>query len=165
MRYAPTKVFILENGQYIEISYDDYQRLKEENPMRRFWLLGGILMEVSEEDYVKMNREKSREQYLSKLSKQFGEFSYDSLTTDDFDGTLILVDDKSDVCEVVEQRIMLDKLREALELLSEDEKQLIQALFFEELSERECAARKGVSQVAIHRRKQRALAKLRNLLG
>ena len=49
MRYAPKKVFILEDGKYIEISYDDYQRLKEENPMRRFLLLGGMLMEVSEE--------------------------------------------------------------------------------------------------------------------
>lgn len=39
MRYAPTKVFILEDGKYIEISYDDYQRLSEENPKRRFCYL------------------------------------------------------------------------------------------------------------------------------
>lgn len=121
-------------------------------------------MEVSEEDYVKINRENSRKKYLNKLSKKVGEFSYDSLATKEFDGTLILIDDKPDVCEVVEQRIMVDRLRDALGLLSEDEKQLIQALFVEELSERECAAQQGVSKVAIHNRKQRVLEKLRNMI-
>ena len=90
MRHAPNKIFMLENGQYIEISYDYYQRLMEENPKRRFWLFGGMLMEVSEEDYVQMNREKSRMQYQFKMAAKMGEFSYDSISTDEFDGALIL---------------------------------------------------------------------------
>lgn len=164
MQRAPERIFILENGKYIEISYDDYQRLNEENPMRRFWLFGGMLMEVSEEDYVKMNREKSRQQYLDKLSKKFGEFSYDSLATDDFDGVMILVDDRPEVYEVVEQKIMVDKLRDTLRTLSDEEAKLIFALYFDGCSEKEYAKRLGLSQVAVHKRKQKVLQKLRDKL-
>lgn len=70
MRYAPRKIFIIEDGEYIETSYEKYQNIIEKNPMRRFWLFGGMLMEVSEEDYVQMNREKSRIQYQAKWQKR-----------------------------------------------------------------------------------------------
>lgn len=164
MQRAPERIFILENGKYIEISYDDYLRLKEENPTRRFLLLGGMLMEVPEEDYVKMNREKSRQQYLRKLSKKFGEFSYDSLATDEFDGALILVDDKADIHETVEQKILVDKLHNALNELSDEDAKLIRALYFEDVSEREYAVQMGVSQVAVHKRKQKVLQKLKSMI-
>lgn len=164
MRNAPNKIFMLEDGKYIEIKYDYYQRLVEENPMRRFWLFGGMLMEVSEEDYVQMNREKSRMQYQGKMAKKIGEFSYDSISTDEFDGALILEDHSPDVCEVVDKRLMVDKLREIIKVLSEEEVELIQALYFDELSEREYARKRGVSQVAVHKRKQRVLQKLRDMI-
>lgn len=165
MRHAPNKIFMLENGQYIEISYDYYQRLMEENPMRRFWLFGGMLMEVSEEDYVQMNREKSRMQYQLKMAKRMGEFSYDSITTDEFDGVLILEDRSPDVSEVVENQIIVDKLREAMKELSEDETELIQALYVDNVSEREYSREKGISHTAVQKRRQRVLDKLRDLMG
>lgn len=164
MRYAPRKVFILEDGKYIETSYEKYQNIMEENPTRRFWLFGGMLMEVSEEDYVQMNREKSRMQYQCKMAKKMGEFSYDSVGADDFDGAMILENHSLDVSEVVEQRIMVDKLHEAMKLLPEEDAELIQALYFDELTEREYARVQGLSQVAVHKRKQRVLQKLRDML-
>ena len=164
MRYAPRKVFILEDGKYIETSYEKYQKITEENPMRRFWLFGGMLMEVSEEDYVQMNREKSRMQYQCKMAKKMGEFSYDSVGAENFDGAVILEDHSLDVSEVVEQRIMMDKLHEAIQLLPEEDAELIQALYFDQLTEREYARVQGLSQVAVHKRKQRVLRKLRDML-
>ena len=165
MRYAPRKVFILEDGKYIETSYEKYQNIIEENPMRRFWLFGGMLMEVSEEDYVQMNREKSRMQYQCKMGKKMGVFSYDSVGADDFDGAVILEDRSPDVSEVVEQRIMMDKLHEAIQLLSDEEAELIKALFFDNVSEREYSREKGISHTAVQKRRQKALEKLRNLIG
>lgn len=164
MRHAPNKIFMLENGQYIEISYDYYQRLMEENPKRRFWLFGGMLMEVSEEDYVQMNREKSRMQYQFKMAAKMGEFSYDSISTDEFDGALILEDHNPDVCEVVENRLMVGKLREVMKELSEEETELIDALYFENMSEREYAREKGISHTAVQKRRQKVLEKLRGLI-
>lgn len=86
------------------------------------------------------------------------------LTTDDFNGQDILVDEKQDVEEIVEKNIMLDKLEDCLSLLSIEEKELIQMIFFDELTEREIAAKKGISQVAVHKRKQRILNKLKEFL-
>lgn len=164
MRYAPNKIFMLENGQYIEISYEYYQRLVEENSMRRFWLFGGMLMEVSEEDYIQMNREKSRMQYQFKMAAKMGEFSYDSISTDEFDGALILEDHSPDVCEVVENRLMVGKLREVMKELSEEETELIQALYFRDYSEKTYGEKLGISQVAVHKRKKNVLEKLRKLM-
>ena len=165
MRHAPNKIFMLENGQYIEISYDYYQRLMEENPKRRFWLLGGMLLEVTEEDYVQMNREKSRMQYQSKMAKRMGEFSYDSISTDEFDGILILEDHNPDVSEIVETRMMVDRLCEVMKELSEEEIELIQALYVDNVSEREYSREKGISHTAVQKRRQRILDKLRDLMG
>lgn len=165
MRHAPNKIFMLENGQYIEINYEYYQRLKEENPMRRFWLFGGMLMEVSEEDYVQMNREKSKMQYQTKMAKRMGEFSYDSISTDEFDGILILEDHNPDVSEIVETRMMVDRLREVMKELSAEETELIQALYVDNVSEREYSREKGISHTAVQKRRQRIIDKLRDLMG
>lgn len=165
MRHAPSKIFMLENGQYIEIRYDYYQRLMEENPKRRFWLFGGMLMEVSEEDYVQMNREKSKMQYQLKMAKRMGEFSYDSISTDEFDGILILEDHNPDVSEIVETRMMVDRLREVMKELSEEETELIQALYVDNVSEREYSREKGISHTAVQKRRQRIIDKLRDLMG
>lgn len=164
MRRAPERIFILENGKYIEIGYEDFQKLKAEDSARCFWMFGGMLLEVPAEIYIKMNREKSRHQYLKELSKRFGEFSYDSLATDEFDGEMILVDNKSDVHQIVEEKLLVDKLHHALDMLTEEENKIIQALFFEELTERQYATEQGVSQTTIHKKKQRILKKLKNLL-
>jgi len=164
MREAPRKVFILENSKYIEIGYEDYLRLREENSKRRFWLFGGMLMEISEEDYVQMNREKSRMQYQCKMAKKMGEFSYDSLSSEDFDGAAIIQDSNMDVCEVVEKQLMAERLHEAIKLLSDEEAELIQVLFFDNMSEREYSREKGISHTAVQKRRQKVLKKLRNAL-
>lgn len=164
MRYAPNKIFMLEDGQYIEISYEYYQRLVEENSMRRFWLFGGMLMELPEEHYVQMNREKARRQYQCIMAKKKGEFSYDSIGADDFDGQMILEEYGPDVGEEVELRIMSEKLHEAIKELSDEDAELVQALFFEGVTERHYAKELNISQVAVHKRKKKVLEKLRALL-
>ena len=77
---------------------------------------------------------------------------------------MILVDNKSDVHQIVEEKLLVDKLHHALDMLTEEENKIIQALFFEELTERQYATEQGVSQTTIHKKKQRILKKLKNLL-
>jgi len=45
------------------------------------------------------------------LSREKGDISFDMLTTDDFNGQDILVDTKTDVYQLVEQKITMDKLQ------------------------------------------------------
>ena len=54
MKYAPKKVFILENGKYKEITYSELQELEQSGKSytEKFFLpLYGMLMEVTAETY------------------------------------------------------------------------------------------------------------------
>ncbi len=167
MKYAPKKVFILEDGEYIEISYEEFCQREETDTTYKdklFIFLHGLLMEVTANDYLESHKDKRRQKYIDERSVKNGDFSYDMLTTDDFNGEEILIDDSEDIATQVIHKIMLDKLRNSILLLSDEEQKLIREVFFEELSERTLAEKYGVSQVAIHKRKIRILDKLKKII-
>lgn len=163
MKNTPKKVFILENGNCKELSYKDFSLLKENDVSytdKFFIPLHGILMEATEETY----RDRRRQKYIDERSAENGDFSYDMLTTDDFNAEDILADESEPLDEQVIRKIMTDKLRCALLLLSVDEQELIREIFVDELSERTLAEKYCISQVAIHKRKVKILNKLKKLL-
>lgn len=164
MKYAPKKVFVLENGTYLELSYTQFRQQTGTYHGRRFLPLHGMLMEVSEDAYKAFYREQRRQKYLNERSNDNGDFSYDMLTTDEFNGEDILVDVLSDTSGQAEKNILLDKLKKALCELPDNERQLIDALFTQGLSEREWSAQSGIPQKTINDRKNRLLTKLRKLL-
>ncbi len=161
MKYPPRKVFIFENGVYVELTYAQFNQKKECYAGRRFIPLHGMLMEVSENDYKAFYKDKRRQKYLDERSAKNGDFSYDMLTTDEFNGEDILVDMASDTAGDVEKKIMLDNLRLEFKRLSEDEQKILYLIYSQRLSERAVAERFHVSQNAIHRCKVQILAKLR----
>lgn len=168
MKYSPQKVFIIKDSRYIGISYEEFCHHTEENNniyKDKFFLpLHGMLMEVTEDIYKEFYKNKRRQKYLDERSEENGDFSYDMLTTNQFNGEDILIDESQDIAEMVADRIMLDKLQEAVHLLTDDERELIQALYYEELTEREYARKKGIYHNAVHKRKVRILAKLKKIL-
>lgn len=66
--------------------------------------------------------------------------------------------------EVVEAHELRERVRHAVSLLPKAERELIRAIYYEELTERDVAESEGVSQNKIFKQRQRALAKLRLLL-
>ena len=67
-KYAPRKVFILENGEYVEISYEELCRREENDPSYKdnlFIPLHGMIMEVDEISYRDFYRAKDRDEYLT----------------------------------------------------------------------------------------------------
>lgn len=60
--------------------------------------------------------------------------------------------------------MQLEQLYKALSLLSEDEQYLIRQLFFEERTERDLAEELKIYHNAVHKRKNRILKKLKNIL-
>lgn len=167
MKYAPKKVFILDNGIYTELSYEEFCSLKENNVSyaEKFFIpLHGMLMEVSEKDYTDFYKTQRRQKYIDERSAVNGDFSYDMLTTDDFNGEDILIDTSQKIDDAVIHKIMLDKLSSSLVLLSDDDQKLIREIFYEELSERTLAEKYNVSQVAIHKRKVKILEKLKKMM-
>jgi RNA polymerase sigma factor (sigma-70 family) len=62
------------------------------------------------------------------------------------------------------QKMEFDELHHCLGLLSDDERALIKALFFDGMTEREYSMKSGIAQKTINDRKHRVLAKLKNLM-
>ena len=121
-------------------------------------------MEVSKEDYEEYYRQRNRQIYIDRCASRNGDVSYNALTTDEFNGEDILIAEQPDVCDTVVESIMTDKLRKSLQLLNQDEKLLIHALYFERKSERKVSKETGIPQKTINNCKRRIIAKLKKLL-
>lgn len=166
-KYANSKCFILSPDDYEEITYSELCRRRDTDITyedRKFIPLHGMLMEVTPEQYAEFYRAQNRQRYLDRRSAENGDISVDMLTTGEFNGMDILIDTAEPVDEQVIYKIMSDKLTECLSLLSEDEQELIYDLFYSGLTERDAAKKYAVSQVAIHKRKQRILQKLKKMM-
>ena len=168
MKYPPKKVYILENGDYKELTYREFCERREADVSyqdRHFIPVQKVLIETSKEAYKDFYRELERIRYLRKLDEQEGLLSLEAFDSEGGDSENMIPDVDVDVAEAAVTCVMLDRLRECLHLLTDDELELVHALFYEELTEREYAKRKGVYSNAIHKRKTRILAKLKNLMG
>jgi RNA polymerase sigma factor (sigma-70 family) len=84
--------------------------------------------------------------------KQFAEDGFD------------IPDERALVDAIVEDKLLLEILFSALAELTDDERGLIDALFFDEKSERELSKETGVPNQTIHSRKLSVLKKLKKLL-
>ena len=92
-----------------------------------------------------------------------GDFSYDMLTTVEFNGEDILVDEVADTAGQAERNLLLDKLRLVIAGLSDGERQLLDALYYQGLTERDWSAQSGIPQKTINDRKKRLLIRLRKI--
>lgn len=159
--------FIRTESGYEQITYAELckrRNANEEYKSKKFFPFHGMLMEVSPKDYTDFYKSKRRQKYIDERSVKNGDFSYNRLTTDDFNGEDILIDDSEDIATQVVHKIMLDKLSDSILLLSDDEQELINALFFRNLSERKWSDETGIPQKTINDRKHRIIAKLKKYL-
>ena len=117
-------------------------------------------MEVSRDDYVRHYKELEHIRYLKKLDIENGLIPMENMDDADSDYT-----SSSDyVPERAEIAIMMKKLSDCLFMLTDDELELIKAIFFDGVSEREYAQRKGIYHNAVHKKKVRILKKLKDLM-
>ena len=123
-----------------------------------------MLMEVTEEPYKWYYKNKRRQKYIDERSLLNGDVSYDALDTDETLGAEVFADTKTNVEAAVINKMTVTELRNAFLLLSPDERELIKILFFDDETERKAAEIYGISQVAIHKRKNKILAKLKVFL-
>ena len=165
MKYTPEKVFIKENDNYIEISYQAFCEGQNNVFKDRFFIsLHNMLMEVDEAYYTEFYREQRREKYLRERAIEKGDIYYDSLDTEEFNGEDILVDPDEDVAQQVTDKLMAEHVRYVVSLLPDDEQLLIHRHYFENIPETELAKIYGVSQQAISKKMVKIRAKLKNLI-
>ena len=167
VKYAPKKVFILENGKYKEITYSELQELEQSDKSyaEKFFLpLYGMLMEVTAETYKWYYKDKRRQKYIDERSLLNGDVSYDALDTDETLGAEVFADTKTNVEATVINKMTVAELRKAFLLLSPDEKKLLIEHFFDEKSQVELSKQYGVNQSSISRKINRIIAKLKKFL-
>lgn len=167
MKKEPKAVYIIENGGYTELTYEEFRRRVQICPLyadKLFLPLYGSLMEVSKEDYEEYYRQRNRQIYIDRRASRNGDVSYNALTTDEFNGEDILIAEQPDVCDTVVESIMTDKLKEAILKLTDEEQLLIYRHYYADIPGTELAEIYGVSQQAISQRIAKIRVKLKNLL-
>lgn len=133
-------------------------------------------VKVTKDVYLSYYRSKRRERYYEhdiKIERavydEAGNISgYTPPKEDSFErliesGTEFPAGQKSVETTVID-KIMVDHLHKALDKLSVPERELIDALYFQGLTERDYTAISGIPQQTINDRKTRALMKLRKIL-
>ncbi len=82
MNYIPKRVFLLECGKYIELSYEEFCEKKEETEgfdakNRRYILVQGMLLEVDEPAYREHYRICRRMRYLMEMEQKVQILSFE----------------------------------------------------------------------------------------
>ncbi|WP_312355414.1 sigma-70 family RNA polymerase sigma factor [Aminipila sp.] len=125
----------------------------------------GQLVPVTEEVYLTYYRMKRRERHLKEQDAKHGVFHYSALDTKDTNGEDGIPDLTSPRIEdYVMNKLIAEKLSHCIAQLTEEEQELIQALFFRAISERQLSAETGLHHMTIHDRKIKILGKLKKLM-
>ena len=126
-------------------------------------VVSGKRIPVSQEVYKAYYQCRNREKYLEKLAER----NNISLENDAKAGSFMefqIVSAKNSMEDAVINRELIKKMKSCLSLLDNDERSLIKALYFENLSERQLSRRTGIAQRTINDHKRRVLSKLKELM-
>ncbi len=167
MKYEPKKVFILENGNYTEITYAQLQQRRievEGYNDRKFIALHGVLMEVTKEEYIDFYKAERRWRYVEEWGVKKGAFLYENYSTPTFNGEDMLVDKSMDAQEILEEKELAEELHRAIASLSSSERDLLEEHFIKGISQVELAELYGVNQSSISRKISRIVKKLKKFL-
>jgi RNA polymerase sigma factor (sigma-70 family) len=128
--------------------------------------LGDKKVDVSEKVYKGYWQETNRENYLNRLDKENKLACFSEFVSEGTDRSMEerLIDKAVDVEKLVAVKMQIEALHKALDKLSPEEREIIQALFFDETPQRELAKTLNISQGAVFRRKEKTLKKLKVFL-
>ena len=162
------KCFIkIKKGTYEEITYKELERRREECNIyknKKFIPLHKSLLEVSENEYKEFYQEVEQKKYRKRQTRNLKFISINNIENDDVRGKDILVDESCNIEFEVEKKMEIERLRNALLKLTEEEYKLIKALFYDEKTVREYAEIKGIPFASIQYKKKLILEKLKKIL-
>ena len=120
-------------------------------------------VEVSEAVYRAYHKEREAERYQNKLIRQ-NELSLERFREDGANIDYLIVRVQPDILDKLIHQEQLEALWIALQSLPEDERSLIDELFFNDKSERILAAELDIPRMTLSDKKKRILRKLKKLL-
>lgn len=123
--------------------------------------LGYAIMETTEDNYLSYYKDWARERYINRLDKQNQLLSFDALDSDEFNGSDIVVDSSENFEDVIDRKLMAQRLPELISRLNEAEKELIIDYYFRNISEREMEQKLGIPRKTLCYRRIQILKRLK----
>ncbi len=141
------------------------EKEERETALKRYFIpVDGKYYETTKEVYEVYYQMDRRERYLEERDLNKGVINFCDIDNEDYSAEEILFDKDTDIEEEVINSVLIKTVLEAMSLLSEEEKWLIQELFFCGKSERELAKNTGIPRKTINYRKEKALSKIRKFI-
>ncbi|EGG90599.1 hypothetical protein HMPREF0491_00470 [Lachnospiraceae oral taxon 107 str. F0167] len=126
----------------------------------KYIYVNGEKIYVSDEIYKVYKKQKNREEYLRRLDVEFLDFSFaENYSIKDIE------DKRINVEKIVETNLLIDQLQKAMETLSDDEREIIKRIYFDDESLRKVAKSRNVSHPSLIKKRDRILKKLREIIG
>lgn len=149
----------------------NYRKIRQpDGTIKNLIFVDGQAVEVTDEVFAAYSQMDRQERYQEELLQDNPYVSLEKLADacvpiEEY--MLEQAPSPEDICismeDAAEQAALLRLLPEALEQLTESERELIRALYFEGVPVREYARQKGVRLFVIQKRRDRILAKLKNI--
>lgn len=162
------KCFIRKKrGIYKEITYKELKDKRKKfitYKRKRFIQLDDILLEASKREYETIDTEEQRIKYIKRTERNIKLISYDK---ENDNGTAlkdIIPDSNYNLENYVVRKIELENLKKALLMLSDEEYNLIKALFFEQKSLREYGKIIGKHYTTVQNNRDKILEKLKKFI-
>lgn len=121
----------------------------------------GKLYETTEEVYQAYYSMDRRERYLEERDKKEGVMQFSMLDNDKYSAEETISDQEIDIEEEVTNKVLIEAVLEAISFLEEEEKWLIQELFFNWKSEVQLAKESGIARTTIRSRKEKIFSKIK----
>ena len=138
----------------------------KENRKNYYLFVGYKKVDVTEKIYKEYWSETNRENYLKRLDRKNKLSYFSEFAIEEKDRTIEerFADKSIDIEKLVAVKMQIAALHEALNKLNPEEREIIQALFFQEIPQRDLAKKLNISQGAVFRRKEKTLKKLKEFL-
>lgn len=115
---------------------------------------------VPDEVYRAYKKELNHEAHLKRLDRKHKVFHFG-----DFDTSIVdIADNTVDVEKIFETKMLIEDLYRALDSLNDEERKLIEALYFDDKTLTEVAKQRDTNPMKISRLRNKILEKLRKLL-
>lgn len=125
----------------------------------------GKLIEVSEDVYFAYFRMERQERWQEEKKASHEVMSYDALDNGETVGLESIADTASPSLEEISiANELRDRIRYAVDALPRAERELIQAIYYDGMTEREYAKQRGISQMGANKRRRKILSKLKLFL-
>lgn len=123
----------------------------------------GQKVKVSEDIYKVYWREREHEKYLERVDRKNHLLFFSSL---DHDGHFVdnIIDESVDVEKIVETQMMIEAVRNAISKLNDEERDIIERLYFNDETVRAVAKLKDITHSALIKRRNKILEKLKKFI-